>query len=320
MEIFRGFPSEGIAPGRLPPATQDVHSATRTSPPDAAVPSQPRTTTPLLPRAHVTPTSTRRSVADIFAGKPPVTQGSAYCGPITNNDDAPPWPSQHDRPTRRLTATRPEPRFVPSEAGGLADACAHAGCGGEVWACCVTRGCARPLCALHIDHSRCHEHGATLSTCPCPPCRAGFRDTMPRAPPLAHSHQTEETPRQPARGAKRLNETDRHRGVTVRPRTSIPDGACLIRALRALGPPVPLVGSGPFWALADGNAILAVFHMHLAPFREHPLPPGGSRSDATTHVMAYRRSPLRAGLCWVVQLYANRPGRPHALRGIGLPA
>jgi hypothetical protein len=56
------------------------------------------------------------------------------------------------------------------------------------------------------------------------------------------------------------------------------DRACLIRALRALGPPVPLVGPGPFWALADGNAILAAFHMHLAPFREYPLPPGASPS------------------------------------------
>lgn len=300
LDIFRGIPSAAITPGSLPPRTQDPDSEPRTSPP-TAVPRRPATAVMLPRQAPPTDAVACRSVVDIFRGTPPTTHGSSYNGPLTIDDDTSPWPSHGS--TRQLAATRHAPRLVPSEAGGLADACSHVGCNAEIWACCVVRGCSRPLCARHIDDSRCHEHGAAPLTCPCPSCPT-TRRVPPRRPfPSPAEQQAEATRRRLADQRKRLAGTDRHRGETVRPRTAQRDGTCLIRALRALGPPVPLIGSGPFWALADGNAILAPFGMHLVPIGGHPLPPGASLSCASEKLIAPRKPP--AGCRLVPPRYAG---------------
>ena len=56
---------------------------------------------------------------------------------------------------------------TPSDAGGYADVCRHAGCTLEVWACCTV--CHLQLCHQHFGESPCHMHGAQHAYC-CPTC------------------------------------------------------------------------------------------------------------------------------------------------------
>ena len=218
-----------------------------------------------LPRRKVP----RRSAADIFRGLPPVTQGPSANGPWTQDDDAHATPTARPCPVEQLAACVQRLTVVPSEAGGTTDTCQHFQCHAEIWACCVVRTCQRALCARHHGQSRCHEHGASPHTCPCLTCR-------PRQP-LARLPGDSRIP-PPNRGSeerrKRSLSSQRRSADVRRTRRATRDNACLIRALRALGVPVPLVAPGPFWALADGNAMLAPFHRHLAPWGDHVLQPG----------------------------------------------
>jgi hypothetical protein len=260
VDIFQGRRHATCAAPARAPQTHDIDDEPRTSPcsslgrtPTLSGSLRP---TPPPPQANVP----RRSAADIFRGLPPVTQGPSANGPWAQDGDAHATPAARPCPVEQLAACVQRLTVVPSEAGGTTDTCQHFQCHAEIWACCVVRTCQRALCARHHGQSRCHEHGASPHTCPCLTCR-------PRQP-LARLPGDSRIP-PPNRGSeerrKRSLSSQRRSADVRRTRRATRDNACLIRALRALGVPVPLVAPGPFWALADGNAMLAPFHRHLAP-------------------------------------------------------
>jgi hypothetical protein len=140
-----------------------------------------RLTDPRQPRPAATqesdsnPPSTVTTQHGVSAASPPTATPALVTG--APSDDV-----IFDRSAPRTTQPTPDlanPGDVPSAGGGLAERCAHWRCDQEVWACCVARGCARPLCGLHfgpttmtppLAPSRCHEHGRSRDACPCQEC------------------------------------------------------------------------------------------------------------------------------------------------------
>eukprot|EP00973_Karenia_brevis_P007288 987579-Karenia_brevis.AAC.1 len=124
-------------------------------------------------------------------------------------------------------------------------ACSSTHCNGTAYGLCEF--CAKPYCSRHAYTD---DHGVLLACLECggPP------------PPMWQCLRAEHN----AAKRARLADDSRTDGDIPDHHLSFQDG-CLVHSLNRLGVPLVQERNGPFWALGDGNAMLAPHQLALTP-------------------------------------------------------
>jgi hypothetical protein len=313
-----------LDPHAVPPATIASESTSPNSADSGALTSpmrRLRLTDPGQPRPAATQESDSNPPSTVTT-QHGVSTASAPTGTPVPANGAPSDDVTFDRSAPRTTQPTPDlanPGDVPSAGGGHAERCAHGRCDQEVWACCVARGCARPLCGLHfgpttmtppLATSRCHEHGRSRDVCPCQECVL-LRHHRPRT----HAHT----------GATPPNTVATPLPVIVVDAPSVTTSAA---ATDGTGAPTPADPSGPSrreLTAAELARIAAHRQQALARRRELSQPPPPSLTAEDLQRIAANRSQALARKRQMQNAQAEtRNIRPRATEtacpGLNLPA